>query len=39
LWDRFGELAAAVGSDRSTVIRELIAWYVRQPGAKLPNRP
>jgi len=36
LWARLGELAEP---DRSAVIRELIAWYVRQPGAKLPRRP
>jgi hypothetical protein len=39
LWDRFGELAAVAGTDRAALIRRLIAWYVREPGAKLPDRP
>jgi predicted DNA-binding protein len=39
LWDRFGELTAQAGTDRSAVLRELIAWYVRHPSGKLPNRP
>ena len=34
------ELAtAAQSSDRGTVIKELVAWYLRRPGAKLPKRP
>jgi hypothetical protein len=36
LWDRFAEVAEP---DRSTILREFIAWYVREPGAKLPRRP
>lgn len=39
LWEHFRELAEAAGTDRSTVVRELIRWYVREPGAKLPDRP
>lgn len=41
LWEDFGGAcrAAGRGVDRSKVIRELIAWYARQPGAKLPKRP
>ena len=36
-WDALGE---AVGrQNRSQVIRQFIAWYVREPGAKLPKRP
>jgi len=38
LWERFGAAAAAAGSDRSTVVRELIRWYLREPGAELPER-
>jgi hypothetical protein len=26
-------------SDRGTVIKELISWYLRRPGARLPKRP
>lgn len=37
LWDPFGDLAGE--RTRSQVIREFIAWYIRQPGAKLPKRP
>jgi hypothetical protein len=37
LWTAFGQ---AVGDNkRSEVIRQFIAWYLRQPGAKLPERP
>jgi len=39
LWQRLGEVAEAAGMDRSAVIRALVAWYVREPGAKLPRRP
>lgn len=36
LWDKFG---ATAGRERSEVVRQLIRWYVREPGAKLPQRP
>lgn len=39
LWERFGRAAARAGVDRSSLIREFIAWYVRDPGAKMPKRP
>jgi hypothetical protein len=29
----------APDGDRSAVIKELLAWYLRRPGAKLPTRP
>ena len=35
LWQRFGEVA----EDRSELIRAFVAWYAREPGAKLPRRP
>lgn len=38
LWQRLGEVAQAAGTDRATVIRDFIRWYVREPGAKLPTR-
>ena len=38
LWERFGEATAAAGTDRSTVVREFIRWYLRIPDAKLPER-
>lgn len=38
-WDALGDKAKAAGSDRSKVINELAAWYVREDGAELPERP
>lgn len=38
-WRRLGEAAKAADTDRATVVRALIAWYLRDPGAKLPPRP
>jgi hypothetical protein len=35
LWLRLGTQP----KNRSEVIRELVAWYLREPGAKLPERP
>ena len=39
LWDDLGKRAAAAGTDRATVLRELIRWYLRLPDAELPERP
>jgi len=39
LWIRFGAAAARAETDRSALVRALIAWYVREPGARLPERP
>jgi len=25
--------------DRGTLLRAFVAWYLREPGAKLPDRP
>ena len=36
LWRDFGLIATP---DRSRVLRDFIAWYTRQPGAKMPKRP
>lgn len=34
------DLGAAAGErNRAQVIRELVRWYLRRPGAKLPDRP
>lgn len=42
-WEPFGDATRAVHpegrSPRSRVIREFIRWYMRRPGAKLPERP
>lgn len=39
LWERFGEATTARETDRSTVLREFIRWYVGEVGAKAPKRP
>jgi hypothetical protein len=38
LWARFGAAADDVGEDRSTLIRQFMEWYARDPGARLPRR-
>lgn len=38
-WYEFDAAAKAQGTDRATVVREFIDWYLREPGAKLPDRP
>ncbi|NED75369.1 hypothetical protein G3I51_24200 [Streptomyces sp. SID9944] len=38
-WYDFDAAAKAMGTERAAVIRQLIDWYIREPGAKLPNRP
>ena len=42
-WGPFEEAAKAVHPDgrspRARVLREFIRWYLRRPGAKLPERP
>ncbi|MEV6791283.1 hypothetical protein AB0M87_04620 [Streptomyces sp. NPDC051320] len=38
-WYDFDAAAKSLGTERATVIRELIAWYLREPGASLPARP
>jgi hypothetical protein len=37
VWDRFGVEAKRAGTDRSTLLRQFILWYIRE-GA-LPPRP
>jgi hypothetical protein len=36
LWERFGEVAEP---DRSTVLRDFVRWYLREPKVTLPKRP
>lgn len=38
-WYEFDDAAKSMGTERAAVLRELVAWYLRKPGAKLPNRP
>ena len=36
-WEELGEVAGK--SKRAEVILQLVRWYLRYPGAKLPERP
>ncbi|WP_199548718.1 hypothetical protein [Streptomyces sp. N35] len=38
-WYDFDAGAKEMGTERAAVIRQLIDWYIREPGAKLPERP
>jgi len=38
-WADFGRATKAMGTTRAKVIVQLIAWYIRVPGARLPTRP
>jgi hypothetical protein len=38
-WDELQIAAKAVGSNRATVLRQFIKWYIRRPGARMPQRP
>ncbi|PXY20847.1 hypothetical protein [Prauserella muralis] len=39
LWREAREVAEAMGTDRSSAVRAFLRWYVRRPGAELPERP
>lgn len=39
LWTGLGDAASTAGADRSALIKQFIAWYLRRPGVKLPERP
>ncbi|MGK9463936.1 hypothetical protein ACSLFT_28480 [Streptomyces sp. G6] len=38
-WADLLTAAKTQGSDRGTVIKDLVAWYLRRPGASTPKRP
>ena len=38
-WGRLGAGAAAIGRDRTAVLKDLIDWFNCEPGAQLPERP
>ena len=38
-WNDLGYAAELAGTDRTKVIVAFIRWYLRRPGAKLPERP
>jgi hypothetical protein len=37
LWDAVGEVVGP--RNRSTLVRDLLRWWLRIPGAKMPPRP
>lgn len=37
--DDWADLDTASGGQRPEVVRDLIRWYLRRPGARLPERP
>jgi hypothetical protein len=39
LWTALGTRAAGAGTDRAAVLRALVRWWLRIPGAELPERP
>lgn len=39
LWQPAEQAAKRAGTTRAAVIRQFLAWYLRQPGARLPERP
>lgn len=38
-WTDLETATGALDSDRATVIKQFIRWYLRRPGATLPDRP
>jgi hypothetical protein len=38
-WYDFERAAGTAGTERSTLVRAFIAWYLCEPGAELPSRP
>lgn len=38
-WADLETAATSDGLDRAKVINNLVRWYLRRPGAKLPHRP
>lgn len=38
-WAAFGNATRTMDTDRSAAIRAFMAWYIREPGAKMPQRP
>lgn len=39
LWDDLEPATKQVGNTRTGVIRGFVRWYLRRPGAQLPQRP
>jgi hypothetical protein len=39
LWAKLDEAATALGTDRSSYLRDFARWAVHEKGAKMPRRP
>lgn len=38
-WEALDKAAGDAGTDRVKLIAALVAWYLREKGARLPQRP
>jgi hypothetical protein len=38
-WSDADAAAKGAGTDRAKIINQFIRWYLRRPGAELPERP
>lgn len=38
-WEATGSAAVVVGANRSEIVNDLLAWWLRERGAKPPKRP
>jgi hypothetical protein len=38
-WADLEQLAASRGTERGELIRSVMAWWMRRPGARMPPRP
>jgi hypothetical protein len=38
-WDDAEQATAEMGTNRAKVINQFLRWYLRRPGAHLPERP
>jgi hypothetical protein len=38
-WADLDTAAKSLGVDRAALIKQFIRWYLRRPGAELPERP
>ena len=38
-WSDADEATKRMGTDRAKIINQFLHWYLRRPGAKLPERP
>ena len=38
-WEDLRRATEGIGSDRGTVLKEFVAWYLHHPGSKAVKRP